>query len=93
MDHEKPVLVTTAHGGVFFGFAADTSGDTIYLKGCQNCLSWPESNKGFLGLAYYGPLKGSNVGPPANATLRNITCVAEVTPDAVKKWLGMPWKK
>ena len=32
MSTERPVIVTTEHRGVFFGYATDTSGDAIYLK-------------------------------------------------------------
>jgi hypothetical protein len=28
----RPVIVCTEHKGVFFGYAEDTSGDTIHLK-------------------------------------------------------------
>ena len=88
---ERAFLVTTAHRGVFFGYAKDTSGDTIRLRAARNCIYWPASNKGFLGLANMGPQPGSKVGPPANIELRNITCVAEVTMDAVELWENAPW--
>ena len=32
MAKSRPVLVTTVHRGVFFGYATDTSGDTIKLE-------------------------------------------------------------
>lgn len=88
---ERAVLVATAHRGVFFGYAADTDGDTIKLRAGRNCLYWPASNKGFLGLANMGPKKGARVGPPADIELRNITCVAECTEDAAKAWEAQPW--
>ena len=87
------VLVTTAQRGVFFGYADDTSGNVIKLTAARNCIYWPPTNKGFLGLANMGPLKGSRVGPPATIELRNITCVAECTPKAVKLWESAPWEK
>lgn len=89
----RPVLVTTSYRGVFFGYAADTSGDTIALRGARNCLYWPAANKGFLGLATTGPLEGARIGPAADVTLRGITCVAELTPEAVAKWESAPWAK
>ena len=88
---ERAVLVTTEHRGVFFGYATDTNGDTINLRRARNCIYWPIENKGFLGLASDGPKKGSRVGPPADIELRKITCVAEVTPEAVKVWEAQPW--
>ena len=93
ITNERAVLVTTAHRGVFFGYATDTSGDTINLRRARNCIYWPPKNKGFLGLASMGPLDGARVGPAADIELRNITCVAECTPAAVNAWEDAPWKK
>lgn len=88
---ERPVLVTTAHRGVFFGYAENTDGDTIKLKRARNCIYWPRENKGFLGLASQGPHKNARVGPAADIELRNITCVAECTDEAAKAWEAAPW--
>lgn len=88
---DRPVLVTTEYRGVFFGYASDTSGDTIKLRSARNCIYWPKEQKGFLGLASQGPLDGARVGPPADIELRAITCVAEVTPEAVARWEAQPW--
>ena len=89
---ERAVLVTTAHRGVFFGYALETGGTTIKLRAARNCIYWPSGNKGFLGLASDGPMSGAKVGPAADIELRDITCVAEVTPIAVKAWEAAPWK-
>lgn len=88
---ERAVLVTTEHRGVFFGYATKTDGDTIQLKRARNCLYWPVTQKGFLGLASDGPAPGAKVGPPADIELRKITCVAEVTDAAVARWESQPW--
>ena len=90
---EKAVLVTTAHRGVFFGYAVVTEGTTIKLRAARNCIYWPVENKGFLGLASMGPVNGSRIGPAANIELRDITCVAECTKEAVKAWEAAPWSK
>ena len=90
---ERAVLVTTAHRGVFFGYATDTDGDVINLRAARNAIYWPVGNKGFLGLAADGPISGSRIGPPADIQLRAITCVAEVTAEATKKWEQAPWSK
>lgn len=87
----RPVLVTTAHRGVFFGFASDTDGDTIRLLRARNCIYWSADCKGFLGLAADGPSASCRVGPEATLTLRNITSVAEVTPKALARWEAAPW--
>ena len=89
---ERAVLVTTAHRGVFFGYATETDGAAIKLRAARNCISWPSTNKGFLGLASMGPLAGSRVGPAADLELRDITCVAECSDEAVKAWEAAPWK-
>jgi len=90
---ERAVLVTTEHRGVFFGYATDTAGDVIALRAARNCLHWPAENKGFLGLASMGPLKGARIGPAADIEIRRITCVAECTPEAVKAWEAAPWSR
>lgn len=89
---ERAVLVTTSHRGVFFGYATDTDGEMIKLRAARNCLYWPTENKGFMGLASIGPVKGARVGPAADIELRDITSVAEVTTAAVQAWESAPWK-
>ncbi len=93
MTDGRPVLVTTVHRGVFFGYADDTSGETIKLKRARNCLYWPPSNKGFIGLASDGPAEGARVGPSADLELRNITCVVECSEAAVAAWERAPWSR
>lgn len=88
---ERAVIVTTAHRGVFFGYATSTDGDTIALKRSRLCLYWSRDVKGFMGLAVNGPSKDCRVGPAADVTLRAITAVLEVTPEAAAKWEMAPW--
>lgn len=38
---ERAVLVTTAHKGVFFGYATATDGAIISLRAARNCIYWP----------------------------------------------------
>lgn len=87
----RPVVVTTEHRGVFFGYAADTEGETIKLERSRLCLYWSADVRGFMGLAANGPTKSCRIGPEADITLRNITAVLEVTPEAEKKWQAAPW--
>lgn len=89
---ERAVVVTTAHRGVFFGYATDVDGAVIELRAGRNCIYWPAENKGFMGLAAMGPAKGARVGPAANISLRDITSVMECTPAAVTAWESAPWK-
>lgn len=90
---ERAVLVTTEQRGVFFGYAAETGGTTINLRAARNCVYWAPETKGFLGLAAHGPSNNARVGPAADIELRNITCVAECTPEAVTAWESAPWKQ
>ena len=89
----RPVLVTTAHRGVFFGYADKTDGETITLERGRLCTYWSADMKGFMGLASKGPSAGCRIGEPADIILRNITAVLAVTPEAVKVWEGGPWSK
>ncbi len=88
---ERAVLVTTAHRGVFFGYAAETGGETIKLKRARLCLYWSADVKGFMGLAASGPGASCRIGPAADIELRAVTAVLEVTPEAVAKWEAAPW--
>lgn len=90
-NKERAVLVTTAHKGVFFGYADDTSGDTIALRRARNCVYWSADVRGFMGLAASGPSSSCRIGPAADIEVRAITSVVEVTPEAVAKWEKSPW--
>ncbi len=87
----RAVIVTTAHRGVFFGYATDTDGEQIALKRARLCVHWSSDVRGFMGLASGGPSSKCRIGPPADIKLRGITSVLECTPDAVKAWEAAPW--
>ena len=91
-EAERAVLVTTAHRGVFFGYATNTDGQTIKLRRARNCIYWSRDIKGFIGLASSGPSPSCRIGPAADIELRDITSVSEVTPEAVAKWEAAPWQ-
>lgn len=90
---ERAVLVTTTHRGVFFGYVTDTDGATMKMRAARNCIYWSSDVKGFLGLAWTGPSKGCKIGPAANIELRDITCVAECSSQAIAAWEGAPWSR
>lgn len=90
---ERAVLVTTVHKGVFFGYSVKTDGATIKLRAARNCIYWPSTHKGFLGLASMGPVDGARVGPAADIELRDITCVAECSEAATGAWEKAPWAR
>lgn len=82
----RPVLVTTANRGVFFGYATKTDGETIKLARARNCLYWSRQCGGFMGLAANGPIGDSRVGAVADIEIKNITSISEVTEAAAKVW-------
>ena len=84
---ERAVLVTTAHRGVFFGYAKETSGSTINLRAARLCIYWSADLRGFMGLASHGPNSNCRIGPSADIEVRDVTSVSEVTPEAEEKWL------
>ena len=89
----RPVLVTTAHRGVFFGYAAgNTDGDLVQLDRARLVVSWSADMRGFMGLAAHGPSDACRIGPAATITLRDITSVVEVEPEAVRRFEDAPWR-
>lgn len=94
---ERGVLITTAHRGVFFGYTSAAGPDiikakSVSLKLARNCLYWSADVKGFEGLAVTGPSASCRIGPAADLSLAEVTCVAEATPEAVKAWEAAPWR-
>ena len=82
-----PVIVTTEYRGVFFGYATDTSGETITLTDARNCIYWSAATGGFMGLAATGPAAGSKIGARVSSIeLRKVTAVLKMTPTAVEAW-------
>jgi hypothetical protein len=94
MQTGTPVLITTSHRGVFFGYIESRDGSTITLTRLRNCLTWSEAMKGFLGLAVYGPDEDCKVGPPSpRSEVTDVTSISECTPDAVARWEAAPWSR
>jgi hypothetical protein len=90
----RPVVVTTEHRGVFFGFAAPGLAEdkTITLADAQMCVRWSEAVRGVLGLAATGPGRGCRITPAVpKLMLTGVTSVMECTDEAVKAWQGKPW--
>lgn len=89
---QKPLVVTTAHRGVFFGYGIANVGKTIRLERVRMCVSWSTDVKGVVGLAANGPTKGCRIGPAAPAiTLQDVTSVMEASDAAMKAWEDQPW--
>lgn len=88
----RPVLVTTEHRGVFFGYLDGKPGDTLTITKARNCVYWSADLKGFLGLASNGPTKNCKVGPAVpELTLMKVTAVVAVELEAVERWEKAPW--
>jgi hypothetical protein len=87
----RPVLLTTAQRGVFFGYADDTSGRNVQLNRGRICIYWPNATHGFMGLAVTGPQAGARVGPAADIEVRDVTSVTECTAAAAAAWEAEPW--
>ena len=96
----RAVLVTTEHRGVFFGYTTDANIEaweantnaSVKLSRARNCLYWPVSQRGFIGLASDGPKDGAKVGPAADIALAKITAIGDVAPEAIDRWENAPWK-
>lgn len=83
---ERAVIVTTAHKGIFFGYATETGGSTIKLRAARLCVYWAADLRGFMGLASAGPNKNCKIGPAVDIEVRDITAVVECTPEATANW-------
>jgi hypothetical protein len=87
-----PLLVTTVHKGVFFGYGVPTHEKTIRIEKAQMCVHWSADVKSVTGLAANGPTKGCRIGPAVPALyLQDVTAVMEVSEEAAKKWGEAPW--
>lgn len=88
-----PLLVTTLHKGVFFGYGRPTQNKTIRLADAQMCVYWDSDTKGVLGLAAKGPSSSCRIGPSVPAiTLQDVTSVTEASAEAAEKFKQEPWK-
>lgn len=94
--HHQAVLVTTAHRGVFFGYAKlpeDLSTVTaLALHRARMVVYWSADMKSVLGLANEGPSKTCRIGKPANGTVMHITSVWRVGAlEAIARFESAPW--
>jgi hypothetical protein len=88
-----PVVVTTAHRGVFFGYlTTDRGAKIIDLTEAQMCVYWAADVQGIVGLAATGPTRQCKITRAApSITLHDVTAVIEASPEAVKAWQDRPW--
>lgn len=81
----RPVIVCTEYRGVFFGYATDTTRDTIKLQRGRMAIDWG-TTKGVMELAEVGPNSKSKISSRADIEVRKVTAVFEVTPEAAAAW-------
>ena len=93
MKNEQPLVVTTAHRGVFFGYGNPAiSGQSIRLERARMCVYWSADVKGVVGLAANGPTTRCKISPAAPAIiLEGVTAIMEVSGAAAKQWEAEPW--
>lgn len=94
MTTKKPVVITTEHRGVFFGYVVDDSKapERIELESARMCVYWDRATRGVLGLASGGPTSGCKITRPIpKITAWKITAVLDCTPEAAEKWEASPW--
>lgn len=86
---ERPVIVTTEHRGVFFGYATETTGATIDLKRARMAIAFG-TTRGLMELAETGPNARSKISARADLAIRKVTAVFAVTEAAAAKWEAAP---
>ena len=88
-----PLVVTTLHKGVFFGYGQPTSEKIIKLEKARMCVYWSTSVRSVLGLASGGPDASCKIGPAVPAiTLQDVTAVLECSTEAAEAWNKEPWQ-
>src|SRR5581483_9007728 len=87
-NQAAPVVVTTAHRGVFFGLlAGDRAGKTVELADAQMCVYCSSDVRGVPALATDGPSRRATATRPVPQTrLEDVSIVIYATEDAVKQW-------
>lgn len=90
-----PVLVTTTHRGVFFGYADERpkpNAKSLVLFNARMCVHWSADVRGVLGLGASGPTKSCRITPAVPEwTVNDITAIAVITPAAAVAWEAAPW--
>lgn len=85
----KPVLVTTAHRGVFAGLIdddQDLTAKAMPLRQARMAIYWG-TTKGVMQLADTGPTSSSRIGAPADIPmLHDITALFTIKDEAWAKW-------
>lgn len=86
---ELPVIITTEHRGVFFGYIDESKKkDTVItVRRARNVIYWTADVRGFMGLAALGPTSGCRIGPAVEEVeLHKVTSLLKVSTEALVKW-------
>ena len=90
----RPVVVF-ANNAIIFGYTDAVSTGDVKLTNARNCFYYAkpdcESKYGFLGLAEYGPARGSKVGAVAKNVTVNACCIQDCSKEAVEVWESSKW--
>lgn len=92
--NKRPVVITTEHRGVFFGYVLDDSKlpTEVTLEDARICVYWSADVKGVLGLAATGPSKNCRISHAVpKFTAYKVTAVLDCTPEASEKWEQSLW--
>lgn len=85
----KPVLVTTAHRGVFGGLIPDEQDLTVKqmpLQAARMAIRWG-TTRGLMELCDTGPTESSKISAPADIPmLHDITAIFAISDKAWEKW-------
>ena len=90
---ERPVIVSTAHRGIFFGYTSETGEpENLTLSRARMIVYHSRDSHGFIGIANRGPGKEAKVSPSvARLGLRNVTAIVDATPEAAAACEAEPW--
>ena len=84
----QPVIVTTKHRGVFFGYVnpEEITNQTLSLSTAKMAIRWG-TTRGVQELAATGPTKNSRIGAACDIpALHDVTAVFSVSKEAQEKW-------
>jgi len=91
--------VLDSHRGIYFGYLAgdgvSEGGNAVLLTGARHCwyYSMTSGHEGAYGLATSGQGPGSKIGPRVTMTVRDVSKIVEVAPEAVERWEAATWSK
>ncbi len=91
---KRMVVITTDKDrrGVFFGELLTEKNDIVELANARMAVYWPAEQKGVLGLAATGPVKGCRITPAIpKIKLNGVTSIMDCTDEAIQNWAGEIW--